>query len=273
MPALSAVRSGPVQTASPASAPQPVVFFRDLKQAFDQRLAAARAAPGADVPAALLTLAYDSFDGTVALQSQDQPPLACGKGCDACCTLRVTASVPELLLIARFLRATRTAFARLGIDLIGRLREAHARTAGLSEAARVQLREPCPFLVQRACAIYRVRSLACRGHASLDAQACHQAHEGLVSEVPASQAHRLVRSLVQAGLLASLRDAQLPWRSLELQAGLVALLGLSDPPESPPAEADNQWLQGLDPTRALPRDEADEAEAREALDALLAAAA
>lgn len=236
-------------------------LFDALRSAYGARLAALRPQPGADLAAAVMALACDAFDGNVAIQSEDQPPLACAKGCASCCTLRVTATAPELLLIARFLRATRSAYARAGIDLIARLREADAATRGLDETQRVALRQRCAFIVQGACAIYAVRPLACRGHASHDVRACVDAAAGRRDEVPFSGPHRLVRSLVQSALLAALDDAGLPWGLAELNEGLVALLDAATDPDA-------LWRDGGDPLAAAALRGDDPAAWRAVLDGL-----
>lgn len=214
----------------------PLGFFQALHAVFTDTVAMRQQHP--TLIDALLAQAFDSFAGNVALQAEDEPPLACGRGCASCCTLRVTASAPEVLLVARFLRAVQPALLQRGIDLVGRLRAADARTAGLDEAQRVQLRQPCPFIAQGVCVIYQVRPLACRGHASHDRQACAEAAAGRRAEVPHSQAHRLMRSLVQNAMLSALRDAGQAWGLHELNHAL--LLALDDP------DSEARWLAGAE---------------------------
>lgn len=221
-------------------------FYRDMQSAFAATVTRQR---GADLAGALVAQAADSFDGNLAIQMEGQPPVACGKGCATCCTLRVVATPPELLLVARFLRATAPAYARAGVDLQARLREADAATRGLDEAQRVALRRRCPFIVQGACAVYKVRPLACRGHASLSVRACVDAAAGRADEVPFSGPHRLVRSLVQLALQSALRDAGLAWAAGELNAGLVALLDEADE-----RAAQQRWQRGESPWSLAPVD-------------------
>jgi len=130
--------------------------------------------------------AFDSFDGNVAIQIEDMPALACHQGCAACCDLRVAATAPEILLIAQYIVATRPAFFRIGVDLADRVARDAATTSGLDDAQRLALRQPCPFIENGLCLVYRARPLACRGHASFDKAACAEAvvdldHEALVS--------------------------------------------------------------------------------------------
>ncbi len=236
-------------------------LYDSLRIAYGARIRALRPQPGSDLAAALLALACDAFDGNVHIQCEGQPPLACAKGCASCCTLRVTASAPELLVITRFLRATRLAYAQVGIDLIARLRDADAATHGLSETERVSLRQRCAFIIHGACAIYSVRPLACRGHASHDVRACVDAAAGRREDVPFSGPHRLVRSLVQSALLAALDDAGLPWGLAELNEGLMTLLDAAHDP-------DLQWREGIDPLAGAALRGSDRAQWREVLDEL-----
>jgi len=206
-----------------------------MQQAFSATLAAA---PEARV-GALLTQAFDSFDGNVAIQCEGESPLACQRGCAACCLLRVAATAPEVFLVARFLRAVAPRLLERGVDLIGQIREADARTRGLDEPARAALHLRCPFIAQGVCVIYKVRPLACRGHASHDARACIDAVAGRRSEpVPVSQGHLMVRALVQNALQSALRDAALPWGLYELNHAL--LLALDD------EGSEAAWLAGQD---------------------------
>jgi Fe-S-cluster containining protein len=221
----------------------PEAFFRDLRAAFETTLRNTPEAPGVE---AVLRQAWDSFDGNAALQSEGQPPLACQKGCPSCCSLRVTALAPEVFMVAAFVRAVAPVVQRHGMDLVQHLRQADAATRGRDEAERVALRQRCPFIVQGACVIHRVRPLACRGHASHDRRACVEAAAGRVDEVPFSAAYRTVRLLVQAALQAALRLRSLAWGAYELNHAL--LLALDD------EQAFSTWLAGGDPLAAAAAD-------------------
>lgn len=237
-----------------------VAFFRDLHAALGRTWD--HQPPSQRMPA-VLAQAWDSFDGNVAIQSEGQPAIDCGKGCATCCTLRVSATAPEVFLMARFIEATAAAYAQVGIDLKQRLREADARTRGLDEAQRVTLRQRCPFIAQGACTIYKVRPLACRGHASYSRRACADAAAGRVDEVPFSGPHRLVRSFVQSALQAVLRERQLAFGAYELNQALVIALEIPDAAEA--------WLSGADPLAPASADHPQDLIAMgEALDAALA---
>lgn len=212
-------------------------FFLAQHQAFDQTLR--QHCQRGDLVRALLSQAFSSFEGNVAVQSEGQPPIDCSRGCCSCCMLRVSATAPEILLIAWYLRQLRQARPELGAALEQALRQADSITRGMSEAKRAGLRRLCPFIHQGACAIYPVRPLACRGLACHDRTQCAAASLGRAGSIPYSEPHRLVRSLVQNALQCALRDHGLHWGSYELNHALVLALG--------DEQAEPAWQNGADP--------------------------
>lgn len=212
-------------------------FYQALHRAFATTLQLGAGKPR--LIDAVLVLAFDSFAGNAAIQCEGEPPLACQRGCAACCILRVSASAPEVLLVARFLRAVEPRLKARGIDLLQQVREADAATRGQGEAARLALRRRCPLIAQGVCVIYAVRPLACRGHASHDARACAEASAGRRVDLPYSEGHRIVRGLVQNAMQSSLRDAGLAWGLYELHHALTLAFDAAD--------AESAWLAGHDP--------------------------
>jgi Fe-S-cluster containining protein len=212
----------------------PEAFFRAQRDNFFKVLQQGRGDPR--LIDALTSQAFDNFERNAALQGEGQPEPACCRGCDTCCCLHVSATAPEIFLAARFLRLTAAAFAAHGVDFRQRLTASHAATEGLSQAQRFASRQICPFIIGGACAIYSVRTLACRGHVAFDREACLAAAAGQDVEVPASASHRAVRALVQNALQAALRDAGLDWGVSEFLAGLDRAM------QDDSSEA--RWLRG-----------------------------
>lgn len=200
---------------------QQLRFFKDCHAAFSGILASRASEEG--LPDALLTHAFAQFDAELESQCHGMPEVDCAKGCATCCTMRVTATAPEVLFIARHLR--RHADADICLRLVRRLLEADGLTRDLDEAERVQLRHRCPFIEKGACVIYAVRPLACRGHASYSRRACSLAAAGRIAEVPHSIPHKTVRSLVQNAMQSALRDTGRAWASYELNHALRIALG------------------------------------------------
>jgi Fe-S-cluster containining protein len=184
-----------------------LAFFKAQKHAFADT--PQRGLARESVVGALLGQAYESFERNVEIQEEGLQSLACHKGCATCCTLRVSATAPEVLMIGRYIRWSASALREMQIDLTERVSAADARTRGLDELERVKQRLRCPYIHKGICLIYQVRPLACRGHASYDVRACVEAAAGRMAEVPYSLPHMTVRSLVQNAMQAALRDAGL----------------------------------------------------------------
>jgi Fe-S-cluster containining protein len=199
-----------------------LAFFRAQHQAFAETLSTWRGR--ADMVPALLGQAYSSFEGNVEVQAEGHPAIACHKGCATCCTIRVTATAPEVLMAARYIRAADAALKKAGIDLPQRLAEADEATRGRDERQRVTLRRRCPFIAKGVCVIYPARPLACRGHASYDKRACAEAAAGRLDGIPLSMPHMMVRSLVQNAMQSALRDAGYVWAAYELNHALSIAL-------------------------------------------------
>lgn len=238
----------------------PLDFFRAMHEAFAATIRACRAAPA--FVRELSAQAFDSFDGNVAIQAEGMPKIACHEGCAACCTLRVVASAPEALLVAQYIVATRAAYAKIGVDLARRIAEEDVVTRGLDEKRRVALRRRCPFIENGSCLIYKVRPLACRGHASYDKRACFDAAAGRGGEAKVSEPHLVARSIVQNALLSALRDAGLAWGLYELNSAVA--IALSD------AGVEKAWLDGSDPLLPAALAETDAKEMAATFDAIKA---
>jgi Fe-S-cluster containining protein len=233
-------------------------FFQQLHAHYDRALK-----QWAEMPSlldALLHVAWGSFDMNVEAQCQGLPALDCRKGCATCCTLRVTATAPEVLMLARFIRAMHPALAQRGIDLPAQVAKADQKTQGAGEDVRVAARQRCPFIAQGVCVIYQVRPLACRGLASYDRHACAQAASGKIDAIPYSEPHMRMRSLVQNALQSAMRDARLAWASYELNQSLT--MALNDP------SLEDRWLAGEDVFAAAQVIDVDPLEMADTFDAL-----
>ncbi|MFG1249361.1 YkgJ family cysteine cluster protein [Xanthobacter flavus] len=202
----------------------PAAFFRAQHAAFGATLGAH--AGSAEIVDRIWIQAFSSYEHNVAEQAKDLPPLACHKGCGTCCRIQVAATMPEVLMVARYVRAMSEGFRKVGIDLPARLAAAQATAPAAS--GTMALGGECPFLAEGICVIYPVRPLACRGHVSFDAEACIAALEGEADEVPVSESHRTVRALVQGALQSALRDAGKPWALYDLLGALRIALAHPD---------------------------------------------
>jgi Fe-S-cluster containining protein len=148
-------------------------------------------------------------------------PIACTKGCTACCYAKVLVVAPEVFRIAAHLRETLGEEA-LGL-LLGRVREADEKTRGLSRAARAEAHVPCPLLdAEGGCSAHPVRPLVCRSWTSYDAAACER-YERAPSETLLPPRYAVGYELTQAvlaGLGKACFDAGRDGTPLELNAAL-----------------------------------------------------
>jgi hypothetical protein len=236
----------------------PSSFFRETYRAFGDTINSCRTR--SDLVALLCAQAFDSFSGNVAIQAEGEPALACHGECSACCRLRVIATAPEVFLLARFVTVNAAALAESGVNLIERIANADQTVGGMSEECRLAAQIVCPFIQDDLCLAYKVRPLACRGHAAFDKATCVAAARGEAVEPPISTPHLVVRSLVQNALLAALRQSRLAWGLYELNKGVHIVLSTSDALE--------KWMSGEDPLECAMAPEFDMGEAGATFDAV-----
>jgi len=201
----------------------PASYFTAMTDAFSRVLAERRFDPA--VVGGLCALAFDSFERTAAAQAEGAAPLACKGECAACCGLRVVVTAPEAFLLARFVTANREALLSRGVDAMRWIDDADAATRGLSQSGRMALDRACALLHEGLCIAYRLRPLACRGHASYDRAACEAAARGEDVETAVSGPHVVVRGIIQNALMHSLRKAGLRFGLYELHGGVADCVG------------------------------------------------
>jgi hypothetical protein len=168
--------------------------------------------------------------------------IACKRGCAYCCHLFVGVLPPEAFLIADAIREGKAGT----LDAT----TARARTVplrGLSPAARVGARLPCPLLLDGMCSVYPVRPLVCRQTTSFSLAACLAEFEGRdgPDRIEASPAHLAHSSNAHVTLLGAMRAAGMPTEAYELSGILDVVLAEPD--------AERRWLAGEDVFRDLPR--------------------
>ncbi|MGJ0394753.1 MAG: YkgJ family cysteine cluster protein [Methylocystis sp.] len=218
----------------------PSAFFKATSHAFGEAIDASRSRP--ELVALLCAQAFDSFARNVAIQAEGDPALACHGECAGCCRLRVVATAPEVFLLARFVSVNAAAFAERGIMLLKRIADADRALGALSEEQRMAAQGACPLIERELCLAYRMRPLACRGHAAFDKASCLAAARGEAVEAPISTPHLVIRSLVQNALMSALRRAGLAWGLYELGSALNCALATPNALE--------QWIAGQDPLSA-----------------------
>ena len=88
----------------------------------------------------------------------ESPKVACDVSCAWCCYQQVKVSLPEVMLIAEYVRASMDDECKKA--LLKRLKELHLITQGLSVKKRAGISKSCAFLVDDRCSIYEVRSIS-----------------------------------------------------------------------------------------------------------------
>ncbi len=165
----------------------------------------------------------------VTLASQVQAPFACAKGCSHCCRTFVSATVPEILLVAHPIRAkppTRE-----------RVTEAAAQCKAIPESRREIERVQCPILDDHACSEYKDRPLVCRSVLSNSLEACVRIFRANSGEpFPHAGPTLNIRAHMVVMMQAALMLSGLPHKHYELNQALAVALSRSD--------AEEQWLAG-----------------------------
>jgi Fe-S-cluster containining protein len=193
---------------------------------------------------------YAVFDDNFTIPAGRVTGIACQKGCSWCCSLRITATAAEILLLADGLRGLP---AEVRAEMAGRIAAAHQANAGLDYDGRRHRGVPCPLLLaDGSCGVYRARPLSCRSLISFNARACETAMREDGVEVPLSGAHLQSKSILMLSLMGALKRRGLAWWQYELVHGLHLAMTHDDPLAA--------WLAGGDPLAA----------AREPLDSLYA---
>lgn len=106
----------------------------------------------------------------------DDSEIACSKGCGYCCYLRVTASLPEIFVILKYLEKSKQ-LAHFS-EKAKRLKTPAPDQVSSDPAWWVEHRIPCLFFdeEQHLCTIYEVRPFTCRGYHSLDRKRCQDGY-------------------------------------------------------------------------------------------------
>lgn len=203
-----------------------------------------------DVVGELAAFAYAYMDG-IGESFASRAEVACRKGCTWCCSIRVTATAPEVFALARHIAVTRP-------ELREQLTAETAVTGGLDAGGRAALRRWCPLLAPGgACSVYAARPAACRAVLSPDAELCRQGFAGDREDMRYFVRPMELYRWLDSALMAALHARGLVADKYELTQALDIALG------NPAAEQD--WLAGGDPLAAASATDAAERHARAAI--------
>lgn len=191
---------------------------------------AARRAVHAAAPAAAVRDDADTFRRKtlkvldaqlVSVPRSSHASVACAKGCDLCCHLRVMATPVEVLGLVDYIQ--RTLAAAAFATLKARIAETASRLHALPPDQVLRTNLPCPLLVDGACSMYPARPLNCRAYHSLDLRACQAsfAHpKDLSLTHPQSALIARVNEGVQQGFVDVLHGMAVDTRQYELVTAL-----------------------------------------------------
>jgi Fe-S-cluster containining protein len=157
---------------------------------------------------------------------------ACSKGCSWCCSHKVGVTVPEVIAIVTYLKASPE-----------RLEATRQRAAELaqnplifSDSEKPRARIPCALLNEDgSCSVYPVRPLPCRSWLSTDVESCKQHLDEAAAPQVVLGAARSGR-LIQLGVVKVMDDIQRYPYLVELTAGLDIALNVPGAIES--------WIAG-----------------------------
>ena len=174
---------------------------------------------------------HSKVDAT--LQGLRAQRVDCKKGCAHCCRVWVSATIPEVLFIAKSLRR------RNENAIAERVDAAHRVTGPHDFASRQRLHQQCPLLADDLCSVYETRPVSCRFWASTNVMACLRVFRQASGEtVPTPMSHLKGRGAYEIALSLALKHVGLPHYYYELNAALSRAL------ERPDAES--AWLAGED---------------------------
>jgi hypothetical protein len=202
------------------------------------RLTLARGDLGAVADAAKTALARAEELAAVArVREPPERPIACKKGCSACCSAKVLVAPPEAVRIAEHARATLAP--EVYTALVERVHTAAARSRGLTRAERRGAGIPCPLLdAESACMLHEVRPIICAGWNSGDKAGCDAHFTARTAPQPPEmhpQSNEVCLAVL-GGLIGAAIDRQLDARPLELHAALA--IALTD------EHAGERWRRG-----------------------------
>ena len=142
--------------------------------------------------------------------------MACTKGCDHCCSIRVSLGAPQVLMLARYLRKNLTS-TQLS-DLRVRMASFERRVDAMPPLQQLLRSVMCPLNVDKACIAYAARPTNCIGYHSFDVQRCIERAaipEDESIRVPSSQVRRMTTALHIQAMWAGMKAMSLPYYELE----------------------------------------------------------
>lgn len=167
-------------------------------------------------------------------------PPACRSGCSSCCHQRVDVTAPEVIALAMWIVAEKTAAETAALR--ERIAVAAEAVVALDSRAQWQKRVRCPLLGDEGrCEVYDARPLACRRAHSTSVAVCEEAFAGGVDLlIPSNPSHQENYRLATIGYFEGFAAQGRPLATYELFLALHFTLG-------GPEAVGAAWLAGQDP--------------------------
>lgn len=158
-------------------------------------------------------IAFSLLDRAIELNRKMS--FSCAKGCSYCCHIQTDVTAGEAFVLAD---AVRSMPDDQRDDVVSRLRDNAGKVATMGLSERHVSLIPCAFLdlTERSCTVHASRPTACRRWHSLDASACRDQYDRIVTDrvisagdgVPIDPYAAQIASLVIAGYWQAMNEPQ-----------------------------------------------------------------
>lgn len=171
--------------------------------------------------------------------NMDKSEIKCSAGCGYCCFLRVTASIPEALIIHDFLHKNKEI--TLYREQLENSPDFFSSRTSKDINWWVKNRIPCLFFDEQRqlCRIYEVRPFTCRSYHSLDMRLCAKAYsQKALTAIPCYP--DLKRSYESYSISFERAMKQLGRQSTQYELSSTVALFIQDP------DLIDRWCDGVD---------------------------
>lgn len=169
----------------------------------------------------------------------DAPPeIACKAGCPYCCSMQISITPPEALLLGAYVDANYDDDEKRA--LLEKIENNLSHTHGKSQEEKVKSWHltPCVFLKDGSCSVYPIRPFICRSWHSLNARQCLDAFHSREkeSEIESLPYRNFIFGTIRDGLQEGCRELGLQWETQIITSAVKSYLAHKDPI--------NAWLTG-----------------------------
>ena len=150
--------------------------------------------------------------------------LACKKGCNLCCSLRVNAVAPEVEVIERFITERFSPEDILSTNAA--VERFVSEASKLDEETRAIKPMLCPLNRNGECTVYDVRPMTCRNHHSFSFMQCQLSYDRWTEDLPVTRStmRKLCGDVVIEAMIDVLRFRDQDARVLDLPEALHSQL-------------------------------------------------